>query len=369
LSLIREENKIKFNLKYSTILVIILTVISLMIISSIFKTVLAGLILSYIFYPVYKFLYSKLKFKTISAIIVTVLVLLLITVPTFFVMNKLSTEASVLFITARQYLEGGKADCPETGLCKLIPPNLIDLQPSVKAALTNSLGKASEYLMSLTTQIVFSLPSLAVNLFIVFFIMYYTLKDGVAGIRKLALGIPLKKHRQDALIGQFGEVASSVVYGTVIVALLQAVLAGVGFYLFGVPSPIIWALVTFVFALIPFLGPWVVWLPAALLLIFSGYYSGENFVLLRGVGLFLYGMFGISGIDNVLKPRIIGKRAKIHPAFIFVGMIGGTALFGVVGFVVGPVIVAMLKTAFDDYIQEKALEARDAAANTENHSI
>lgn len=346
---------IKINWGYSAILVIVLGIISLFIVSSLFRSILAGLVLSYVFYPVYKMVYSRLKRKTVSALVVTLVVLLMLTMPTFLVVNKLSTEVSVFFITAKQYMEGGgnAANCSSDGLCKFVPTNLKDASPRVKAVLTNTLGKATDFILNATTQALLSLPNILLQLFIVFFIMYYALKDGASAAYKLKSGFPLKKHRQDALIAQFNDVASAVVYGTVIVAILQAVLAGIGFYLFGLPSPILWALVTLVVSLIPFLGPVFAWLPAAVLMIFSGYYSGEGIILLRGVGLFLYGTFIVSGLDNILKPRIIGRKAGVHPALVLIGILGGINLFGVVGFVVGPVIIAMLKTAFDTYVQER----------------
>lgn len=347
---------IKLTIRYSVVLLILLAFLSALLIKSLFRTVLAGLILSYIFYPVYMAVYSRFRLKTISALLVTVLILVLITVPSFFVINKLSNEASVAFVVAKQYLEGGSKaiQCEGDGLCQLIPANLKDASPKVKAVLTNTLGKGTEYIVNRTTSAILSLPSIVLNLFIVFFIMYYMFKDGSKLVETVKSILPVGKQRQDALIGQFSHVASAVIYGTVIVAILQGVLAGIGFYLFGVPSPVIWGIVTMIVSLIPFLGPYIVWFPASLLLMASGYYSGEGLIFLRGLGLFFYGMLLVSGIDNVLKPRIIGRKAKIHPALVFLGIIGGINLFGVVGFVVGPVIIAMLKTAFETYLKERA---------------
>ena len=326
-----------------------------LIISSLFRTILAGMVLSYVFYPIYKKINSRLKMKTVSALLVTVMVFLLLALPAFFVINKLSTEVSVGFVVMKQYIEGGsRAKCNESSLCELLPSSFKDASPRVKAILTNTLGKATEFIVSGTNKAILALPGVIARVFIIFFIMYYTLKDGEALVDKVKKILPLKKQRQDALIDQFGQVSSAVIYGTVIVAVLQGILAGIGFYLFRVPSPVVWGIITVLVSLVPFMGPFVVWLPAALVLIFTGYYSGDSFVLLRGIGLFLYGLLLVSGIDNVLKPRIIGKKANIHPALVFIGIIGGVNLFGIVGFVVGPVIIAMLKTALESYIQEKS---------------
>ncbi len=352
----RRAGNIKLTVRYSVILVILLGFMAALLINSLFKTVIAGLILSYVFFPLYKFAYSRLRMKTISALLITVLVLILLIVPSFFVINKLSTEVSVAFVIAKQYLEGGSraVKCEGDGLCQLIPENLKEASPKVKAVLTNTLGKGTDYIVNRATQTILSLPSLALHFFIVFFIMYYMFKDGEKFIDKIKSGLPLRKHRQDAIIEQFNQVASAVLYGTVIVALLQALLAGVGFFLFGVPSPVIWAIITLVVSLIPFLGPFVIWLPASALLILNGYYSGDGLVLLRGIGLFLFGMLIVSGIDNVLKPRLIAHKAKIHPALVLLGIMGGINFLGIVGFVIGPVILAMFATAFEAYIKERA---------------
>ena len=354
---------IRLTVRYSVIFTILLGLISVIIFRSLFKTIAAGLILSYVFYPLYYRFYALIKRKTLAALLMTIFVLIILVVPTFFVANKLRTEVSVAFVVAKQYLEGGakSINCQGSGLCQLIPSNLRDANPQAKALLTNSLGKVTEFIVNKTTQAILSLPTILLDLFIVFFIVYYSFKDGKALLEKAKRAIPLPKHRQTAIIEQFTSVTSAVVYGTVIVAVLQGIQAGVGYYVFGLPSPITWAIITLIFALIPFLGPYVVWLPASLLLIGIGYYSNEGVMFLRGIGLLLYGLLVVSGIDNVLKPKLIGDRAKIHPALVLIGILGGVNFFGVVGFVIGPVVMAMLVTAFDAYIKE-----RDQAKAAEN---
>ena len=354
---------IKLTLRYSVIFLVLLGLASLIIFRSLFKTIAAGLILGYIFYPLYSRFYALIKRKNLAALLLTILVLIILVVPTFFVANKLRSEVSVAFVVAKQYLEGGakSINCQGSGLCQLIPKNLRDASPQTKALLTNSLGKGTEFIVNKTTQAIVSLPGIVLDLFIVFFIVYYTFKDGKTLLEKAKNVIPLPKQKQMAIIGQFTSVTSAVVYGTVIVAVLQGVLAGVGYYIFGLPSPVTWAIVTLIASLIPFLGPYVIWLPASLLLIGIGYYSNESDVFLKGIGLFLYGLLVVSGIDNVLKPKLIGDRAKIHPALVLIGILGGVNFFGIVGFVIGPVIMAMFVTAFNSYIKE-----RDQAGASEN---
>ncbi len=349
---------IKVVIRYSVILILIFGFLATLVMSSLVKTIIGGLVLSYVFYPLYRNVNKRLKMKTISALLVTLFVLLLLIVPTFLIVEKLSTEVRVGFVVAKQYLDGEAREvkCEGVGICQLIPKNLKDADPKLKALLTNSLGKGTEFVVNITTKALLALPSLIFNLFIMFFIMYYVFKDGTSLVDKVKQMLPLRKQRQEALISQFNEVATAVIHGTVIVAIIQGVLAGLGFYLFGVPSPVTWGIITFVVSLVPFLGAFIIWLPASLLIMFNGYYSGDAFILLRGIGLFIYGMLLISSIDNILKPRIIGKRANIHPALVFLGIVGGVNFFGIVGVIVGPVIIAMLKTALDTYVRERSIE-------------
>lgn len=349
--------KIKLTVRYSVILVVVFGLVAALVVSSLFKAIIAGLVTSYIFYPLYRIVHSRLRMRTVSALLVTIFVLALLTVPSYYVAKQLLTEVPTAFVVTKQYLEGGKAsECEKGGLCQLVPKNIKNIDPNTKALLTSTLGKGTEIITNKIRDILLTLPTIFLHLFIMFFIMYYTFKDGKTFVEKLKAGFPLQKHRQDALIGQFNRVVSAVIYGTVVVAVLQAVLAGIGFYLFGIPSPIIWAIVTLFVSLIPFLGPFVVWLPASVLLMLNGYYSGDNLFLLRGIGLFLYGLLVVSGIDNVLKPRIIAQRTSVHPALVLVGIIGGINFLGVVGFIIGPVVIAMLVTAYETYLQGRSEE-------------
>ena len=156
--------------------------------------------------------------------------------------------------------------------------------------------------------------------------------------------MPFDSAHVNLITKRFNEVTYAVVYGNVVVAVIQGGLTALGFLMFSAPSPIIWGLVTIFTSLIPFLGAVVVWLPASIILVVSGYTSGDGLMILRGVGLFLFGIFFISSIDNILKPRLIGGRANLHPALVLVGVIGGISALGVIGLIIGPVLVALATT-------------------------
>jgi predicted PurR-regulated permease PerM len=142
-------------------------------------------------------------------------------------------------------------------------------------------------------------------------------------------------------------------YGNITIAIMQGILGAIGFMIFGVPSPILWGFVMVLFALIPYFGTAVVWLPAALNLIFSGYLQNNSSLTTRGIFLIVYGVLVISSIDNILKPKLIGAKANVHPILVLIGVLGGLSLFGFVGLFLGPMMLALLMTFIDIYEEEK----------------
>ena len=152
----------------------------------------------------------------------------------------------------------------------------------------------------------------------------------------------------------------AIVYGSIVVALIQGTLGGIGFWIVGIPSPILWGILMSLFALIPMVGTGIIWVPASLGMAAYGYLSGDTVMVWKAIGLFIYGVFVIAGIDNVLKPKIIGERAHVHPVIILLGVLGGLKFFGIVGFAVGPLILAIFITFLEIYEYEKKRGFRDA---------
>ncbi|MDP3765715.1 MAG: AI-2E family transporter, partial [Nanoarchaeota archaeon] len=152
---------------------------------------------------------------------------------------------------------------------------------------------------------------------------------------------------------KFHHVTYGVFYGNITIAIVQGILGIIGFALLGVPSPILWGFVMMLFALVPYFGSAIIWLPAALNLIFIGYLQNDSSLIIRGTILIAYGVLVISTIDNILKPKLIGSKAKIHPILVLIGVLGGLSLFGFIGFILGPLMLALLVTFIDVYEKEK----------------
>ena len=185
-------------------------------------------------------------------------------------------------------------------------------------------------------------PKLILDFFIMLFVIFYTLKDGKNAVNSVMKIVPLKEKSKTLLAKRFSDMVAALIYGIVVVAIIQGAVATAGFYIFGIPSPLFWGLAMTILSILPFIGAWLVWFPAALLRIFAG-------DLTSGVGLMLYGILIVSTIDNLIRPKLVGIKAKVHPLVILLGVVGGISLFGIIGIIIGPLLLGLLLTFLTIY--------------------
>ncbi len=333
--------------------------ISIYVVFPFYRAILAGIILSYIFYPLYKRLNNKLNRKNLSALIVSILVIVLLSLPFYFIINAVSREAYTTYIITRQRLSSGSlinSECNlETGpVCDFV--NYAEEKfknPQIRYHFDNSVKKASTYIIDNVSTLLFSLPVIFLNFFIIVFIMFFFFRDGNIIVEKIERLLPLKKVHQEYVFKKFNGVMFAVIYGSIIVAIILGSLGCLCFFIFGVQSPVLWGIVMMFLSLVPFVGSSIIWFPAALILILNGYNELNNIAMLKGVLLILWGTFIVGLADNFLKPKIIGNKAKIHPVLVLLGVLGGLKIFGVIGIIVGPIILALLTTFIKIYEDEK----------------
>lgn len=334
--------------------------LSFLIIKPFMGAILSSFVLAYTFYPVYRWLVRKINKPILTSLLVSLVLVLLLLVPIFFIADNILTDARVGYVIIKQKLASGNifgVACPEgvqNVACTVTGPlKSVLADPQVNVYLQESISKGTTFLLTRISEFLLSLPKVILHLAVTFFLTFYLFIDGPKLLERGRTLIPLAKKHQDHIVRRLEDVTFAVVYGSLIVALIQGVLGGVGFWLFGVGSPIIWGLVMAIFALVPFVGTAVVWLPAALFLMVVGASEGNPSVVWNGIGLLLWGSLIVSTADNFLKPKIIGDRAGVHPALILVGALGGLVLFGFIGFVIGPLILGLLKTLLDIYEREE----------------
>lgn len=178
--------------------------------------------------------------------------------------------------------------------------------------------------------------------FVMFFTLFYFLIDGKRALRYLMQLSPLRDEHDKLLIKKFISISRATLKGTLVVGVIQGLLGGIAFWIAGVPSPAIWGLIMVLFSIIPMVGTGIVWLPAGIIMLFLGDFWQGIFILAVGAGV-------ISVIDNILRPKLVGKDTQMHPLMIFFATLGGISLFGLPGFVIGPIIVSLFMALSEIY--------------------
>jgi predicted PurR-regulated permease PerM len=175
--------------------------------------------------------------------------------------------------------------------------------------------------------------------------------------------MPLDEKRRDRLLKRTGERLEAIILGTILVSLVQGIAAALGWWVLGFPAPVFWGFVMTVLAIIPFFGPFMVLIPAGVIWILLG----ETFA---GVALIVWALVLVGLIDDVLRPYVIGRRSKVHAGVILVGILGGIHVFGISGFVLGPLLLGLLAPVLaewarpeDEPLRERGGEAGEEAGD------
>ncbi|MBS3113896.1 AI-2E family transporter [Candidatus Woesearchaeota archaeon] len=321
---------------------------------------LTGAVMAYLSYPLYKKIIRRIKNKDFASLIVVVFIVLLFTVPFVIVLGIVSKEAYSTYTTLSEQSLGTnflKIICKDENWlsCRTIRSFVGFLPESdLDYYLKITIEKITVFIINNASKFLASIPLIFLNFFVMMFVVYYMLKDGESIAKRIKGILPLKESHKEHVMERFHDVAYAVFYGNISIAILQGILGGIGFLILGVPSPVLWGFVMVIFALIPYFGTAIIWLPAALNFIFIGYLQNDNSSTIRGIVLIIYGIFVISSIDNILKPKMIGAKAKVHPILVLLGVLGGLSLFGFIGLILGPIMLALLMTFVDIYEEEKA---------------
>ena len=291
--------------------------------------------LAVIFHPLYaKLLRLIPKWGGLAAIITVILALFVILAPLTFFGFRIFTEAQGLYASFTLGNKGPLLEFLHGKLVKLAPGFNLDLTQYTRQILSLLLGNLG---------LIFSkIVSVFGTFFLALFALYYLLKDG-AKLRKAIIKIsPLSPENSAEIVDHLRTMASSVIIGTVAMAVIHGVLVGFGFLLFELPNPVLWGSVAVVAAFIPIVGTAVVVVPGVLSLILAQNFAGA-------IGLTLWGILMLGFIDNILRPRLIERRSKAHPLLVLLSVIGGLALFGPTGFLLGPLALSLFLTLLEIY--------------------
>ncbi len=203
-------------------------------------------------------------------------------------------------------------------------------------------GQASAFLINGLRSGVAMGVNFIVSQFILLYTMFFFLLDGEKLLTKILYYLPLEDRDERRMLDKFTSVSRATLKGTAVIGIIQGGLAGSAFVAVGIESAVFWGTIMTVLSIIPGVGTALVWGPAALILV-----AGGHFV--KGIGLALFCALVVGSVDNLLRPKLVGKDTQLHELFIFFSTLGGIAFFGVVGFIIGPIIAALFVTLWDIY--------------------
>ena len=301
-----------------------------------------ALVLVIVFYPVHRRILARTKSPSWSALLSSVLVIVTILVPlslvTLALVRELAAFAQGLQSNADSFLN------PESPVVRKI---LDRLSPYVDVEQLRSHDFLAERLRGLsgviagrTLGFLGGFVGVIVQTFFVIFTMYYLFRDGERLRSALRNSLPLASAKSNEIFRRTNEVIGASVYGVLVIASIQGTIGGIAFWLLGLPSPLLWGVVMIFLSMIPMLGAFIVWVPAAIFLAVTGHWA-------KALILSIVGALVIGSIDNFLRPKLVGEKTRLHELLIFFSVLGGLNVFGVLGLVLGPVIVAIALALID----------------------
>lgn len=301
---------------------VILAVLAGLVLWKFIIPLISAVILSFIFYPVYAWIAAKTKRPKLSSLLMLIVIMIGILIPVTFLTKALIDEATTLFNTDIS------VDNLQTSVNKL------GLNIDISSIAADTIITIAQAIKNWVPHVLLTISDVAVVMFVMFFVMFYLFVEGKNIIVWIQKYIPLRTPLKKELFTQLGQVTYALIIGQVITAIVQGFIGALGFLIFGIEGVVFWGFVMTIFAFIPIIGPFLIWVPAGIILILQQKYFA-------GIGLLVYGVLIISTVDNLLRPKLVSQHANIHPVTVLLGVLGGLQVFGIMGIVIGPVVLSL----------------------------
>jgi len=306
-----------------------------------YGAILWGTITAIVFIPLYRWLLNLMPHRRNLAAGITVLIIIVMVIlPLTLITMALLQEASSVY----QSIESGQLNfdlyfqqvfeaLPAWAANLLARFGLTNLD-AVQQKLSLGLTAGSQFLTTQIINVGQNTFNFVVSLILMLYLLFFLLRDGKELLRSIRDAIPLRADQKRALFEKFTIVIRATVKGNIVVAIAQGALGGLIFWILGIHAPLLWAVLMAFLSLVPAVGAGLVWLPVAIYFLITG-------ATWPGIVLIAYGVLVISVVDNILRPILVGKDTKLPDYIVLISTLGGISVFGINGFVLGPVIAAM----------------------------
>jgi predicted PurR-regulated permease PerM len=318
-------------------------------------------VLAVLFYPVHQRLVALTNRPSLSALLSTMIVIAVIVVPLTLLTLVVAKEVGEVAKNAQEFFRSLlDPSSPVIGrvmgwLGLRIDASHLDLQAYLLERLENISGAIAGRTLGLLGGVVGAI----FQVFFTVFTMYYLFRDGNRIFNGMLEVVPLNAAETRQIFDRTREVIHASVYGVIVIAMIQGTLGGLAFAALGLPSAVVWGVAMFFLSMVPMVGSSVIWVPTAIYLAMSGHWG-------KALALALWGALVIGTVDNFLRPKLVGERAGLHELLIFFSVLGGIQIWGPLGLVLGPVMIAVTLALFDIF---KRLGLSPAAERSESSGV
>ncbi len=305
---------------------------------------LFSLVLYVVLKSVYNCLVKYIKIKWICSSLIIISIIILLLIPLFFILITLADQAYEFYIYLQQQYKTGvfHAFLKESTILKKVFSYTGITETEILQQIFGVLSRTSLSIFSNLTGILsFSLKFIT-NIFFMLLILFFLFKDGDRLAEKFYKNMPFPDDIEKDIVSRLNSVIKILLAGNLFIMILQGLILGIGFAFFGLPMPLLWACITAVLSLIPVIGTTLIWLPAVLSLITKG-------SIISAVILGLWCLLGYLVLENLLKPRLFGKKLNFHPLIFFFLLIGSIQAFNLPGIIIGPVLLTLFFSLWELY--------------------
>ncbi len=320
----------------TVVIILGLAVLAFLMLRPILLAIIFGVLLAFIFSPLYTRILRLLKAPKITAVLICILLIWLVLIPTWFLLPVIIDQSIKLYMASQQldFI---------TPLQKIFPTLFVsnDLAAQVGPMLHSFVTNATNSLMNSFANLVLEFPTIMLQTAVVFFTLFFVLVDKERIVYYIQSLLPFSAEMQKKMFKFSKDITSSVLLGQVVLGMMQGAILGAGLFIFKVPNALLLTLFAIIAGVLPIVGPALVWVPTAIYL-----FMADN--TFSGVGIVIFGLIS-SFSDSLVRPFFVSKRTELNPAVALIGMIGGFMMFGVLGFIIGPLILAYLIIILDVY--------------------
>ncbi|HEY1131864.1 MAG TPA: AI-2E family transporter [Roseateles sp.] len=317
-----------------------------------------GTVIAIVFMPVYNRLLRRWKQRrTLAALATLLLVVLMVVLPLLLLTGTLVKEGAALYQRMQsgetnfaRYFEQVIAVLPAWAHDLLEHFGLTDFK-ELQTRIADGIARGSQMIATHVYSMGQNALDVVIGFFVMLYLAFFLLRDGTQLSRRIRAAVPLAPEHRKHLATKFITVIRATVKGNILVAATQGALGGLAFWFFGIKGALLWAVLMAFLSLLPAIGAGLIWLPVAIYFLVTG-------AIWQGVALIVYGVLVIGLVDNVLRPILVGKDTQMPDYLVLISTIGGMAVFGINGFVIGPAIAAMFMAAWDLFAsaREEAVE-------------